>query len=663
MANNFGAFFSGNKDDIRGNLYYECCVNPTNPKDPANKGVNGCPCEHLIKARDYLDKQGKRDDDVHPDFITFLKDVGAWHGYLDSNLGSNYRTTDDKIISDWLARINFTPEVTAFFDTFMSPLFRKDINSAWVTLDNDPSGFAQRGMGAINDLRKTYGPQNVRINMKKLEKQRPVLEPTVANPALNVSGDSVGGGGSNIVFANSLPIFAGMDFASVYVDAFNDAQGQSYSPSGSKMFGLQMSKFVQDLLTAQPEEKPDYWLKAELDFDHDAVFRSPNDPNVLMVRNGVTASEADLRKQINAKDNCYTTGLKVNSFDQCNKVITECFLNTSEDLGSCVNAFNSTDLWAADAAVVAKMNPTIAFKILQNLKFMGEMKWDNIAHRKLLKVQSFESWCQTIMSDNSVAQAFKDALKNNKHAIAHYLCLVIDFVNANPAILNKDYVGASDQTSGLPTGADKKDRYGLLPYYVFPGRGDFRALAERVKAKRSRLQLTGSLQPLTLAVGAYPIAQVGGNLAAPLATRRYQMQNCGAKVLSDIYNINLRKLNSQGKDLSQNTKQTIENEIKSLLRTEQKVVDILNFLEKYVRIQNVLRSSSMMVGGGDSTLTMDQIVGDVEEKYADLLSRKERRELNLISILETLIGAVTDGSRVEINMGDKSKFKPLDAKL
>lgn len=640
MANNLGAFFSGTKDDIRGNLYFECCVNPDAPLEPSKAGSTGCVCTHLITAKDYNNKQGKRDGDIHPEFIKFIEDVGKWHGYLDNKSDSGYRTANDSKISEWLSGIKsrggFSNPEASFYNNFMSPLWRADPSQPWQTLENDKEGFGLRGMGSIFDLINKVGANNVRINMKKNDKD------------------------GFILFAKSLPVYEDHLFGRDYENAFKEAQGGSLQSAETK-FDLQLDQFYRDLLHAveKPSER-DYWLEGEMNFDRDVVFRDLKDPNMLMVNDGVPTSESDLEKKI-GQGNCMSTGVNFSSGAQCQQVL-DCFLKLDKSLSNCTAVIsNTTGLWNADASVVGKMLPSIAFKVLQNLKFMGEMKWDVIAHRKLLKVQSFDSWFNMIMNDPDVDQKFKDALKGNKNAFANYICLVIDFVNANPAILNKDYVGPSEQTNGMPTGvSDKKDKYGLVSYYVFPGRGDFRGLAEKVKAKTARLRLTGS--PLTLAVGGYPLVQAGGSLSTPLTTTRYQMQNCGAKVLSDIYIVNLRKLRSQGKDLSQHTRETIEKEIRGHIKSEYRLVEILNFLERYVRIQNVMRSVGGLSGGAE-TVTMTDVVKEVEAKYHALLERKERRELNLLSILETLINAVADGNKVELNLGERDhNLKPLDAR-
>src|SRR5689334_5284473 len=81
------SFFTGNPDDTRGTKFFNLAMNhgATDIASPINStGSQNTQYLNIILAKFYKNNTGMRDEDVHPEFITFIKDVALWHRKLNN---------------------------------------------------------------------------------------------------------------------------------------------------------------------------------------------------------------------------------------------------------------------------------------------------------------------------------------------------------------------------------------------------------------------------------------------------------------------------------------------------------------------------------------------------------------------------------------------------
>lgn len=582
-ASNLGALFTPYEDDIRGNIFVELAVNKADPSKPTDKDM----AEKITLGKYYKDGKA-RDNAVHPDYITLVEDIGKWHKILDSNtIGQN------DMIKNWVNRVirNLTPDEAVFYDKLVCV----KVNGACESV----SSFQSR----------VKNGENIDGYMFNIKKNEELVGKTL--------------------------VLALHEGKNNYENAYNNGGNLS----GKKSLGLQADAILSALLHAEaPEPTEDRWLDGLL--SNDQIVGRSNDGKMVDIRNK-PFSDPELNEK------CYSTGINANR-QECMKLLQKCFINASGDLSSCTNELlnNVSALSNVSAEDVAQMNPQVAFKILSNLKFQGEHKHDMVSGRKLLKVQSFESWLNNIQKDNAVDAGFKKVVSEYK-AVRDYLTMVIDFVNANPSILNKDYAGVSDQANGMRTGynLENRNKYGHVYFQTNYNLKSLSDVADRVKVNRAKLALVPVSGQL-LTVGGYPLQQLGGG--GDVFGKDHLKGDSGAATLNNIYLTNLGKLQNAGKDLSTHTKEVIQKEINNLLKTEAKVVKILNYLNRYTTAMRIAKDLAP-----EKHLTMDSIVRDLETKYNNILDRKERRELNLVSILEALVNAVSE-------LNPMNKMKPLN---
>jgi len=113
------------------------------------------------------------------------------------------------------------------------------------------------------------------------------------------------------------------------------------------------------------------------------------------------------------------------------------------------------NLWGnANENTIRDVHPMLALQTLSTFGFMVKRRFDAKANATVNKVQDVESWIKMLekKNDNSTTNAL-NMLNGNSAEVAkvkRYLNLLSELVNANPTILNENFVGATTESAGLP---------------------------------------------------------------------------------------------------------------------------------------------------------------------------------------------------------------------
>jgi hypothetical protein len=146
-------------------------------------------------------------------------------------------------------------------------------------------------------------------------------------------------------------------------------------------------------------------------------------------------------KEVNEKDNCHGTVISKNN-DVCYSTMYDCLMNDDlRGLRKCIATLSSSSTDKINKNIEAELknaSPLALVRLLQRLGFKSIEIHDSVAKRILNKIQSVESWLESVNETLKITDA-KDSL--NKNVLLTYLRKVVFFINANPAILNKNYNG------------------------------------------------------------------------------------------------------------------------------------------------------------------------------------------------------------------------------
>jgi hypothetical protein len=135
-------------------------------------------------------------------------------------------------------------------------------------------------------------------------------------------------------------------------------------------------------------------------------------------------SEEEFKQIVRFDSNCYSTGLKPKNIAECRNFIFECILQDNPTVKCMTDLRDNGEFFNVSIDEIIHMHPLLALKILQQFGFR------KFLNRQLWAVESVESWLTT--SGSQFVQ-----FKNHPYFLS-YLNKLVLFVNANPAILNKN---------------------------------------------------------------------------------------------------------------------------------------------------------------------------------------------------------------------------------
>lgn len=130
---------------------------------------------------------------------------------------------------------------------------------------------------------------------------------------------------------------------------------------------------------------------------------------------------------------------------QCENVAT-CLLQSPERLEYCLSQYNSDEMFnVAQSEIKNKMDPHVAKKLLRafNIGVTTATIIDrNRNNMEIIQPISFNQWVDTVLNSNQDppkgwSHKFRENLRKNQHLL-NYIRGIIEFIRANPAILNVD---------------------------------------------------------------------------------------------------------------------------------------------------------------------------------------------------------------------------------
>lgn len=166
-------------------------------------------------------------------------------------------------------------------------------------------------------------------------------------------------------------------------------------------------------------------------------------------------------KVLETANQCYTTGVKYTNETECNKYMNECLLNGNPtDVSECLDFWKNHNFYDVAKEEIIKMHPLVALKTLSKFGFKEVHVMEN--GKQIKKVQSKDEWLTNTLSSYSTSVASTvpanenlQNIINTNNKLLDYLQMLTEYVNANPAIMNKNYTSSS-QPQAPPQQWDKQ---------------------------------------------------------------------------------------------------------------------------------------------------------------------------------------------------------------
>ncbi len=489
--------------------------------------------------------------------------------------------------------------------------------------------------------------ENFRLNINKTTGGEPTFASVL--PKLPASFKRVFTSDLGLTGSNASQVATATSIRDIYLSAFRNCD-QSRVPqlSPSTTFNILSDQLVRERLlrlktaTSIPESK--IFDDQILGLDTNSIWRRDADNRLFRVENGQTVLYDDFDINNTRGDyKCYGTGFS-GTTSEC-KTFIDCFTNSDDAaLKQCIIDLSKKPFFETAKTEISGTHPLMAQMILKRFGFGTRPEYDETAGMSLNKVESVEHWISGSLmkkfNNEDIKSAFSGAEK-----VREYLKLLVQYVNSNPAIMNKNYSGKNNESAGRYTPPLYLSKLGI-PARQEPSPADDRYYIKQLSNhQRTSAFALGSTVPLISTPGVAlglktalgvnsPISYSSSTYGAwsPLQTGggHVNKQSAGAMLIEGVFEGLLRKIKNNGKNLSEADIKQIRTKIDDLKKSESQVAKVLSYIEEYSNLVSTFGTS-----GATQTLSYDNLRELVNQKNS-LDSKKSKDELSLTSILAAL---------------------------
>lgn len=467
------------------------------------------------------------------------------------------------------------------------------------------------------------------------------------------------------------PIFNDL-FQDIYKTGTNGSATlkQNVAKSGNIRFNVKVDDLVRNRLYAISQAKvidvpagtPEQYRMLSM-LDRNIISRDANGKLMITV-DGKTVEygqEDDYtRKILKASHNCY--GTYTNGDDaQCKKFIFECLLSQDENaLEKCLADKKLTaDFFKVATDDIKNLHPVLALRILQQFGFHKYEEFDDVAGMKLWKVESVKNWLKTVLQPKYPNLSSMINQPGQDHILG-YLDLISQYVNANPAILNKQYNGTSDEAMGKLE--KKKSEYGKrlqLDWEKPKAKGSFitsdiyrlRGHLQQLRASRNlpffqanRGLFTPFGRQFTPGVG---MLQAGGGSKCEMVIRKLNEsgQVSGFQVINSYMNAVLTELENRNKTLNPADRKNIAGNIEKYRQLEYALQQSLCYIDEFNTLSDSLQDYKSEVLTEDNLKKFVNRLTNVNTK----IQTTEGQLLDIIAKIQDVMGDEAPKNKIQVN--------------
>jgi hypothetical protein len=594
---------SGNYEDDRIKMFvhYLYIINPNNIYNGFN---NNNPNEtignfnEMMQVKNYFNKpNGSRDNDIHPEFYNFIINVAKFHRDLDqtrSNIKQNKLQNDLYL---------FLQDMNSF-SLFTINVYKQILSLIEIDTNNSIP------------LEKIINLSNIgkyRFNIKKVTvRGNDVL---ITNNIIPRLGNWAGDVWKNNRINEQKNINTLYD---LYLNIYNSdpmnttvSDRESYqAPKKRTIFSINLDKYFRNLLNNQTETI-DKEESSILKDTYSSIY-SRNKDNRLLKNGELIDDKSEMFKQLaKINNNCMTTGFKDTDDKTCQDYINQCL--TGVDIVGCNDFFEKEDFWDITQKEVNEMLPSVAIDTLSKFGFKKKNIYDETANIKLIKIESMNSWLKRLNKITTNKNVIRNIRNNIK--LKGYINYLLTLINRNPAILNDNYHGESNESINFNINRFNYTnlyKNGLKPKYPTDNTilRDLDYTQKIIKSNNIDLELKGGFIKTTIdevnnknRYSSELIFDIIQDLEIKLGKNNIRIK------LNDIYK--MQEMNSE------------------LNKLEQKLYKIMAIIEKFSIIDNLFEKESKNI------ISIDEM-NKITKKRQDLFSKKVKKEDKIFKLLNAI---------------------------
>lgn len=525
----------------------------------------------------------------------------------------------DNVYSKWG---NLSDGSKKFYRAMITPM--KKVNNQWVPLGEDE--FANPRVGddniRINLVKDTVGGDSTRFAATLPEvdgnvfgslwytncngQVEQVRLPAGKTPVLKFIYDAVyrHTGRGNCVDTGAVAIHGPLGPVAPIV---NLKAPNRLATVGLRYFRINVDPFVRKRLrqVSQPQTAPmvDHHVANLLDAN--VWNRNTNNELERRDENGDVIGLDEALDRLTAKKDCYNTYVNSDGVEQCREYIFDCLLeDDGPGLSGCLNKLRSKEFFTVAVREINNIHPVVALKTLNKFGFYPPEEVTEVINGRevtLKKVMDVNKWLQNYMTKNFTDDNVRKAINGNDRLIA-YLDLVVQYVNSNPAILNK---GLNVQTGemigkykpskmcndlGIPARREPKRGHALVNQ-VARLDNHLKTGYQRVGAKNPDWSVSVQTGRLSTPFGS---AINPGAFGAPVTTGVFSMMGGGSassqlsqpsvrssQLIGNVLNALYNELANRNKRITDVDKQKISHRLNALAKEEEELLKTVRYIEEY----------------------------------------------------------------------------------
>lgn len=364
------------------------------------------------------------------------------------------------------------------------------------------------------------------------------------------------------------------------------------------------------------------------------------------IKNGVQVmhdlNDPEFAKLLTDTNNCYTTGTFKDK-QSCRLFMNQCLLERDpNNIMECIKVMEKNDFAQSAKQEIKDMTPIVALNFLKRFGFRTYKAQDEEANTTLIKIEKVSSWLKFYMKTKFTDVTVQKAIENNDK-ILQYFKLVVEFVNANPAILNKNYDGPTEEQVGKIEADPYATKLGIplrRDNYSFDSSANINMLDSYLKNKSvgtlfkkpllyQHKNLNEPMQYMLMPfMGNMSKIQMGGNFNNVLMKRLVNETSGAALMESIILNL-IAKLKLQHKTLESSYLNKIFQKIKLLKKMEKQMIQNIRYISEYSKLLDVFKNQK-------SETLSESNLKDIVNSNNNLYKKHSEEEQSMVKIINSI---------------------------
>ena len=303
----------------------------------------------------------------------------------------------------------------------------------------------------------------------------------------------------------------------------------------------------------------------------------------------------NLANDVNSCNAIY--GVAAQDNETCTRFVFDCLNGDKKGLNDsqCINTLKDKNFWNnTKQEVFNEMLPDVAADILDSFGFKKVKYTDTVNNNKvtLTQFEKISDWLSRIKNDNNTSSYYDDIQKNTP--LMAYLNMILNKINNNPAILNKNFVERTINTdyNNFKYNGTYLSNSGLSPINYLNNSTSTNSIKSVLNNNMQYNRLIFGLNRLVSPMVVLPQRQMGGGAQITIKQHLSQLPSQSiaksitknSPLLRDSLDHAMSRLENAGKPINEDDKRKLYDYVNQLENTENNLIKNIDVIHEYINI-------------------------------------------------------------------------------